>query len=126
MHAHHTRLAHALGARGAHIILLHLLQKHAAIQAYIRRQRHHHADDDGQHAELDQIQPKILAPALHRKPAQLKRKHVLKHKYVNEDADRLAHGAADHHRAIGQRSALIRNQHRQPRRQQRADDQHGY
>src|SRR3989454_10070908 len=88
VHPHHAVLAQALGAGGAHVVLVDLVEKEAAVQAYVRGKRNRDADDDRQHAVAQQVLGEADAPALHREPAELVGEHILEHQDVHQDADR--------------------------------------
>ena len=103
---------------------MNFIEKKRAIQPRVGCQRHRHPHHDRQRAEFHQIGEKILAPTLHRKPAQLIGKHILKNDDVNENTDRLPHRAADHDGAVGQRAAPVSDQQCETHCQQRAHDQH--
>ena len=80
-------------------------------------------DQDRQRRVPDQVLPEVVAPALHREPAELVREHVLEHDDVDEDRDRQADRADDHHHAVGQRAAHVRDGERQADRDDRLEDE---
>ncbi len=77
----------------------------------------------------EQVLDEAVSPALDRKPAELVGEEILEDDDVDEDRDRQAHRADDHHHAVGQRSAHVRDRERQADRDQRVEDeqrnQHG-
>src|SRR5450755_250673 len=110
-------------ARGAHVLLIDLVEHKGAEQPQVGRDADDEPDQNGKRRVDDEVLPEAVAPALHREPAKLVGKEILKDDDVNQDRYRQADGADDHHRAVGQRASYVRDTQREADRDDGADDQ---
>ena len=71
----------------------------------------------------EEVLAEAVAPALHREPAELVGEEVLEDDDVDEDRDRQADRADDHHQPVGQGAAHVGDGERQADGEQRFEDQ---
>ena len=116
-------LGEPLGARGAHIVLADLVEEEGPVQARVGRQGHEHHHQHRQRRIDGQIGPEAVGPALHRKPAEAKREHILADDHIDQQRDRHRHRGDHHHDAVGQAAAHIGHAHRHRNREQHLHQQ---
>ena len=109
MDPHDAALGHALRARRAHVVLVDLVQDEGPIEPQARCDADHQSDQDRQQRIVEQVLAERIAPPLHWKPAELVGEEILEHDDVDQNRNRQADGADDHHHPVGQRPAHIRD-----------------